>query len=47
LRVFAEHLFDTGVYRPEGRRTRKGEAVPAASSFLYRWLKEAEEIGLL
>jgi len=44
LKVFAEHLYTKNIYRAHGKN---GEDQPAAKGFLYRWLKEAKEAGLL
>ena len=43
-RAFAQHLFETGIYRSQGRG---GGEAPASSSLIYRWLDEARAAGLL
>jgi hypothetical protein len=44
LRAFCRHLYETGVYRAEGKQ---GEAKPPSVSLIHRWLGEAKEAGLL
>jgi hypothetical protein len=44
LREFAAYLFEQGLYRGQGKQ---GEAIPASSSLVHKWLKEAHEAGLL
>jgi hypothetical protein len=44
LRAFTRHLFETGIYRAQGRT---GAAVPASLGVLHTWLGEAKEAGLL
>lgn len=42
-RQFAQHLFDTGIYRSQGR---DGVAVPVSIGSLHRWIQEAKEAGM-
>ena len=44
LKVFAQHLFDQGIYRA---RMRDGRPVPADHSRLRRWLEQARRAGLV
>jgi len=43
-RAFAQHLFETGIYRSQGRGGSEG---PASNSLIHRWLQEARAAGLL
>jgi hypothetical protein len=40
---FAQHLFDTGIYRSQGQH---GRAVPVSIGSLHRWIHEAKDAGL-
>jgi hypothetical protein len=42
-RQFAQHLFDTGIYRSQGQN---GIAVPVSLGALHRWIQEAKDAGM-
>jgi hypothetical protein len=42
-RQFAQHLFDTGLYRSQGQN---GRAVPVSIGSLHRWIQEAKDAGM-
>jgi hypothetical protein len=43
-RAFAQYLYETGIYRSQGRG---GGEAPASTSLIHRWLQEARAAGLL